>query len=59
MLGPIIVFVVAVLIVCTYMAIVHKFLRSAEEPGDFEQPKKPAAREVRQARRTGQPQPAH
>jgi hypothetical protein len=58
MLGSIIVFVVAVLIVSAYMAIVHKFLRSAEEPGDFETPEKPVTRKST-VRRAAQPQLAH
>ena len=35
MLGDIMVFVVVLAIVGSYMTIVHSFLRSAEEPGDF------------------------
>lgn len=59
MLGSIIVLVVTVLIVATYMAIVHRFLRSAEEPGDSGAPMEPVRRASSDSRAAGQPQLAH
>ena len=59
MLGSMIVFVVVVLIVTAYMTIVHRFLSSAEEPGDFEQPAKPVQPAARKSSGSARPQWAH
>jgi hypothetical protein len=64
MLGSIaasmVVFVFVVGIVAAYMTIVHKFLRSTEEPGDFEQPKESARpAKQREAHHHGTPRLAH
>lgn len=59
MLGSLVVFAFAVLIVVTYMTIVHKFLRSAEEPGDFEEPKHNKRPAARAALHSAEPRMAH
>jgi len=35
MVGSILVFIAAVIVIAVYMSVVHSFLKSAEEPGDF------------------------